>query len=132
MVLFISSIFGKFVRSGITDFSIPASKPSRSEDWRLEIKFVLPLWAESSARLQLLNSNTGFRRSYPSRIVNNIYFDSLHKCRDHAELSLLSVQHCTLVNITGVQHWRHSASNLTLHMHLPTASHTRAPLPPTL
>lgn len=77
MLLSIRSLVGKFVRSGITDFSIPVSKPSRSEDWRLEMKFVLPLWAEPNARLQLLNSDTGFRRSYPSRIVNNIYFDSI-------------------------------------------------------
>ena len=38
---------------------------------------MLPPWAESNARLQILNSDTGFRRSYPSRIVNNIYFDSI-------------------------------------------------------
>ena len=77
MLLSISSLVGKSVSSGFTDFSTAALKSSRSEDWRLEIKFVLPFWAESNAQLQLLNSDTGFRRSYPSRIVNNIYFDSI-------------------------------------------------------
>ena len=77
MSLSIRSIVGKFVRSGVTDVSIPVSKSSRFKDWRLEIKFVLPPWAEPSVRLQLLNSDTGFRRTYPSRIVNNIYFDSI-------------------------------------------------------
>jgi hypothetical protein len=80
MLLFIKSIMGQFVRSGVNDFTTPLPESSRSKDWRLEIKFVLPSWAESSARLQLLNSDTGFRRSYSSRIVNNIYFDSIdHK-----------------------------------------------------
>lgn len=77
MLLYINSFVEKFVSSGFTDFSAPALKSLHSEDWRLEIKFVLPFWAESNARLQLLNSDTGFRRSYPSRIVNNIYFDSI-------------------------------------------------------
>ena len=80
MLLFIKSIMRNFARAGVNNFTTPALESSRSKDWRLEIKFVLPQWAESSARLQLLNSDSGFRRSYSSRIVNNIYFDSIdHK-----------------------------------------------------
>lgn len=53
---------------------VPNYRPG--DDWRIEIKYVLPVRLEQDARIHLLRQGAGFRKSFDRRIVNNIYFDS--------------------------------------------------------
>jgi hypothetical protein len=69
--------FRQIIRTATEDFGRPAKIFTEPGDWRHEIKFAFPFWMEPSARLQLLRSSSGFRTSYPSRTVNNIYFDTV-------------------------------------------------------
>jgi len=46
------------------------------DDWRIEIKYVLPNRLVEDARTQLRAHRAGFRKAYERRIVNNIYFDT--------------------------------------------------------
>lgn len=69
----------QILRSIKSEIAQPVSHPANLEDWRLELKFPLDHLAESQARLRLLHSSAGFRSAYPTRTVNNIYFDSVDR-----------------------------------------------------
>lgn len=73
----VRSIVQNLVRTVDSGIAGPTQYSDRSGDWRLEIKFAIPFRMEPTARLQLLLNPSGFRTSYPPRIVNNIYFDTV-------------------------------------------------------
>ena len=56
------------------------------DDWRLEIKYPLTDFEETSVRSRILNNAAGFQSPYRPRKINNIYFDSVDQLAVQANL----------------------------------------------
>lgn len=80
---------GQLIQSIKTEITEPNGSPQNIDDWRLEIKFPVDHFGASQARVRLLSNPAGFRSTYPTRTVNNIYFDSVD-------------QHAIQTNLDGV------------------------------